>query len=49
MAGGVTPFDPDGQRALTLLANSAAIAITNARLTEAKRQEAEISAAFNER
>jgi two-component system nitrate/nitrite sensor histidine kinase NarX len=49
MAGEVTPFDPDGQRALTLLANSAAIAITNARLTEAKRQEAEISAAFSER
>ena len=47
--GEVTPFDPDGQRALTLLANSAAIAITNARLAEAKRQEAESSAALSER
>jgi signal transduction histidine kinase len=48
-AGKVTPFDPDGQQALTLLANSAAIAITNARLAEAKRQEAERSAALSER
>ncbi len=48
-AGEVTPFDPGGQRALTLLANSAAIAITNARLVEAKRQEAERSAALSER
>ena len=47
--GEVAPFDPDGQRALTLLANSAAIAITNARLSEAKRQEAERFAALSER
>jgi len=43
------PFDPHGQRALNLLANSAAIAITNARLTRAERQQAEQAAALAER
>jgi len=43
------PFDVDETRALTLLANSAAIAITNARLVEEGRQQAEQSAALAER
>lgn len=42
-------FDPNETRALTLLANSAAIAITNARLIEAERQQAEQAAALSER
>ncbi len=43
------PFDPDTTRALTLLANSAAIAIANARLVEAGRRRAEEAAALAER
>jgi two-component system nitrate/nitrite sensor histidine kinase NarX len=43
------PFDDDETRALRLLANSAAIAITNARLVEAERCQAEQSAALAER
>lgn len=43
------PFDPDETRALTLLANSAAIAIANARLAEADRRQAEQAAALTER
>jgi len=43
------PFDPDTTRALTLLANSAAIAIANARLAEAGRRRAEEAAALAER
>jgi two-component system nitrate/nitrite sensor histidine kinase NarX len=43
------PFDIDETRALTLLANSAAIAITNARLAETSRHQAEQSAALAER
>jgi two-component system nitrate/nitrite sensor histidine kinase NarX len=42
-------FDTDETRALTLLANSAAIAITNARLVESSRQQAEQSAVLTER
>lgn len=42
-------FDPDETRALSLLANSAAIAITNARLVEAERRQAEQSAVMTER
>lgn len=42
-------FDVDESRALTLLANSAAIAIVNARLIEAARRQAEQSAALAER
>lgn len=48
-AGEVPLFDPDGQRALTLLANSVAIAITNVRLTKAERYKAEQTAALAER
>jgi len=43
------PFDIDETRALTLLANSAAIAITNARLAETSRRQAERSAVLSER
>jgi two-component system nitrate/nitrite sensor histidine kinase NarX len=43
------PFDPDTTRALTLLANSAATAIANARLVEAGRRRAEEAAALAER
>jgi len=43
------PFDADETRALTLLANSAAIAIINARLAETSRQQAEQSAVLTER
>jgi two-component system nitrate/nitrite sensor histidine kinase NarX len=43
------PFDPDETRALTLLANSAAIAIANARLAEAGCRQAEQAAALAER
>lgn len=43
------PFDADEQRALTLLANSAAIAIANARLAEAERHKAEQAAVLAER
>jgi two-component system nitrate/nitrite sensor histidine kinase NarX len=43
------PFDPDEIRSLTLLANAAAIAITNARLTASARQEAGRAAASAER
>ena len=42
-------FDPDEIRILTLLANSAAIAIANARLVEIARQRAEEAAALTER
>ncbi len=42
-------FDPDETRALTLLANSAAIAIVNARLIEDGRRQAEQAAAVAER
>lgn len=42
-------FDPDETRALSLLANSAAIAITNARLVEAERRQAEQAAILTER
>lgn len=42
-------FDADETRALSLLANSAAIAITNARLVEAERRQAEQSAILTER
>ena len=43
------PFDPDETLALTLLANSAAIAISNARLAEAGRSQAKRAAALAER
>ncbi len=43
------PFDLDETRALTLLANSAAIAIANARLAEAGCRQAEQAAALAER
>jgi len=43
------PFDSNETRALTLLANSAAIAIVNARLVEAERYKAEQAAAVAER
>lgn len=46
---GAVPFDADEMHALTLLANSAAIAIANARLIEADRRQAERSAALAER
>ncbi len=42
-------FDPDEIRALTLLANSTAIAISNARLVETSRCQAEQAAALVER
>lgn len=42
-------FDPDETRALSLLANSAAIAIANARLVEAERCQAEQAAVLTER
>ncbi|MBT3321298.1 MAG: GAF domain-containing protein [Anaerolineae bacterium] len=42
-------FDVDNQRALNLLANSAAIAISNANLAKAERQKAKQAAAFAER
>lgn len=44
-----SPFDPDERRALTLLANSAAIAIANARLAEAERRQTEQAAVLAER
>jgi two-component system, NarL family, nitrate/nitrite sensor histidine kinase NarX len=43
------PFDDDESRALTLLANAAAVAIDNARLVEVGRQQAEAHAALAER
>jgi two-component system, NarL family, nitrate/nitrite sensor histidine kinase NarX len=43
------PFDDDDARALTLLANAAAVAIDNARLVETSRQQAEAHAALAER
>lgn len=43
------PFDADETRALTLLANSAAIAITNARLVTAEQKQAAHAAALAER
>ncbi len=43
------PFDPDELRAINLLANTAAIAITNVRLAEARQQQARQSAALAER
>ncbi len=43
------PFDPDEARALTLLANSAAIAIVNARLIEAQKRQAEQAGTLAER
>ncbi len=42
-------FDPDETRALSLLANSAAIAITNAHLVEVGRRQAEQAAILAER
>ncbi len=42
-------FDPDETRALTLLSNAAAIAIANARLVEAGRQQTEQAAILSER
>jgi len=42
-------FDADETRALTLLANSAAIAIANARLVESERRQAEQAARLAER
>lgn len=45
----IHPFDPNGQRALSLLANSAAIAITNMRLVQSERHKAEMAAALAER
>jgi len=45
----IASFDADGQRALSLLANSAAIAIANARLVSAEREKAEQAAALAER
>jgi len=45
----IVSFDADGQRALSLLANSAAIAIANARLVRAEREKAEQAAALAER
>ena len=45
----IASFDADGQRALSLLANTAAIAIANARLVNAERQKAEQAAALAER
>lgn len=42
-------FDLDEVRALTLLANSAAIALVNARLAEAGQRQAELAAAATER
>jgi two-component system, NarL family, nitrate/nitrite sensor histidine kinase NarX len=46
---GILPFDSNGQRALTLLANSAAIAITNTRLVRLEHQKVEQEAALAER
>ncbi len=43
------PFDPDETRALTLLANSAAIAVANARLVEAGRRQSKQAATLAER
>jgi len=43
------PFDANETRALTLLANSAAIAITNARLAEERRRQTEQAAISSER
>ncbi|MBW8010723.1 MAG: HAMP domain-containing protein [Chloroflexi bacterium] len=45
----LTPLNADEERALTLLANAAAIAINNARLVEAERQQAEKTATLSER
>ena len=45
----VASFDEDNQRALNLLANSAAIAISNTNLAKAERQKAKQAAAFAER
>ncbi|MBM4423686.1 MAG: GAF domain-containing protein [Chloroflexi bacterium] len=47
--GNASPFDVNETRALTLLANSAAIAIANVQLAEAGRRQAERSAALAER
>lgn len=47
--GAGEPFEPEETRALTLLANAAAIAIANARLAEAGRRQAEQTAALAER
>lgn len=44
-----TPFDDDETRALTLLANSAAIAIANARLVEAEKRQTQQAATLAER
>lgn len=43
------PFDADEARALTLLANAAAVALENARLIEKGKQQAEENAALAER
>ncbi len=43
------PIDADETRALTLLANTATIAISNARLVEASRRQAEQAAILSER
>ncbi|MBT3239465.1 MAG: GAF domain-containing protein [Chloroflexi bacterium] len=45
----IESFDPDGQRALALLANSAAVAITNTRLAKIEHQKVEQEAALAER
>lgn len=42
-------YDPEESRALTLLANAAAIAIDNARLVDASKKQAEITASLAER
>lgn len=47
--GDFASFDAEGQRALSLLANSAAIAIANAHLVSAEREKAEQAAALAER
>lgn len=47
--GEIASFNAEGQRALSLLANSAAIAIVNARLVSAEREKAEQAAALAER
>jgi len=46
---GIQPFDPDGQRALALLANTVAVAITNTRLAKLEHQQIKQEAALAER
>jgi two-component system nitrate/nitrite sensor histidine kinase NarX len=45
----LTRFNTDEERAITLLANAAAIAITNARLVDAEKHQAEQTATLSER